>query len=71
MYDHKSKVEQVPLISVVIPTYNREEMLRRAISSVLAQTFQDYEILVVSDGSTDKTEKIVKKIKETAKWLIL
>jgi glycosyltransferase involved in cell wall biosynthesis len=43
------------LFSVVIPTYNRAELLRIALDSVFAQTFTDYEVIVVDDGSTDGT----------------
>jgi glycosyltransferase involved in cell wall biosynthesis len=47
-----------PLISVVIPAYNAEKYLEETLASVRAQTFQDYEILVVDDGSTDRTVQI-------------
>jgi glycosyltransferase involved in cell wall biosynthesis len=43
------------LVSVIIPTHNRFELLKRAVQSVLAQTFQDFEIIIVNDGSTDQT----------------
>lgn len=46
-------------VSVIIPTYNRAKTLPRAIDSVINQTFDDIEILVIDDGSTDDTTKLV------------
>jgi len=51
-----------PKVSVVIPTYNRADMSRNAIESVLAQTFSDLEVIVVDDGSLDGTGQILQKV---------
>jgi glycosyltransferase involved in cell wall biosynthesis len=52
-----------PFFTVVIPTYNRADFISKSITSALAQRFQDFEIIVVDDGSTDHTEEVVKSIK--------
>lgn len=49
----------MPFFSIIIPTYNRSTKVKRAIDSVLAQTFVDFEILVMDDGSTDDTPNII------------
>ena len=49
-----------PLVSVVIPTYNRGWIVKEAIDSVLEQDFHDYELIVVDDGSVDNTPTILK-----------
>jgi glycosyltransferase involved in cell wall biosynthesis len=51
-------------VSVVIPTYNRASLLGRAIKSVLEQTYQDFEIIVVDDASTDNTEEVVRNLRD-------
>lgn len=47
------------MISVVIPTYNRAGLLKKAVDSVLGQTFRDFELIVVDDGSSDGTEALL------------
>ncbi|MCK5736725.1 MAG: glycosyltransferase family 2 protein [Spirochaetaceae bacterium] len=49
------------LISVIIPTFNREGLILRALDSVLTQSFRDFEILVIDDGGSDGTAELVKK----------
>jgi glycosyltransferase involved in cell wall biosynthesis len=50
-----------PKVSVIIPTYNRAATVRNAIESVLGQTFSDLEVIVVDDGSSDGTDKILQE----------
>lgn len=46
--------------SVIIPVYNRERLIEKALDSVFAQTFDDFEVIVVDDGSTDQTAEVVR-----------
>lgn len=48
-----------PKVSVIIPTYNRADLLPRAVNSVLSQDFRDYEIIIVDDCSTDATQEVI------------
>ena len=52
-------------VSVIIPTYNRAEKLHKSISSVLAQTYTDFELLIIDDGSTDHTDEVVNSFADT------
>ena len=48
-----------PKISVILPAYNAEQYLRTAVDSILEQSFRDFELLVINDGSTDSTKEII------------
>jgi glycosyltransferase involved in cell wall biosynthesis len=51
-----------PTVSVVIPTYNRADKVGKTIDSALAQTFTDYEVIVVDDGSSDETGRVLRNV---------
>lgn len=52
----------MPLVSVIIPAYNAEDYISQCLSSVLSQTLSDIEVIVVDDGSTDRTASIVEEL---------
>lgn len=54
----------IPKVSVIIPTYNREHLISNSIQSVLAQTYKDFELIIVDDGSSDNTEEVVLSFKD-------
>ena len=54
-------MKKTPLVSVVIPAYNAEYFIEKTLDSVIAQTYTDYEIVVVDDGSSDNTKKVVEE----------
>lgn len=61
----------MPFFSIIIPTYNRAHILQRAIHSIITQSFRDYEIIIVDDGSTDKTKQVVHGIEDESIHYIL
>ena len=50
------------MVSIIIPTYNREKTILRAINSVLEQTYNDIEVIIVDDGSKDNTREIIESL---------
>ena len=54
-----------PKVSVIIPTYNRADLLPRAVDSVLSQTYDDYEIIIVDDHSSDNTQDVIAKFSDS------
>lgn len=60
-----------PRVSVILPAYNREDFVARAIDSVLAQTFTDFELIVVDDASTDGTRSVLERYRDTPRLRLI
>ncbi|QUL99338.1 MAG: glycosyltransferase [Candidatus Fermentithermobacillus carboniphilus] len=58
-----------PLVSIIVPTYNRASLLLRSLTSLFNQTYKNIEIIVVNDGSTDSTEEVVAPYLDRIKYL--
>jgi glycosyltransferase involved in cell wall biosynthesis len=57
-----------PAVSICIPTYNRRDYLKETLQSVFAQTYDDYEIVIVDDGSTDGTGEMIKQLSRSVRY---
>ncbi|GJH20325.1 glycosyltransferase family 2 protein [Caballeronia novacaledonica] len=60
-----------PRVSVVIPAYNAGAFIEQAVNSVLAQTFQDFEVIIVSDGSTDNTARVLNRYERDSRVRVI
>ncbi|MDF1756310.1 MAG: glycosyltransferase [Verrucomicrobiales bacterium] len=60
----------MPLLTVILPAYNAEVHLAEAINSVISQTFSDFELIIIDDGSTDRTGEIINEIDDSRIRLI-
>lgn len=64
MIQSYSRVEQTPILSVIIPVYNTESYLHRALDSVLCQDFSSFEVIAINDGSEDQSGRILDSYKK-------
>ncbi len=60
--DNEARDALKPKVSVIIPLYNHEKFVENAIQSVLTQSYEDLELIIINDGSTDKSEEVVRSI---------
>jgi glycosyltransferase involved in cell wall biosynthesis len=65
------RIEKIPNISVVIPTYNTEKFIEETLDSIRNQSFNDFEVIIVDNGSTDNTLNILNKYKRMDKRFII
>lgn len=65
-----SKTGNSPLVSIVLPMYNAAKYIKECVDSILAQTYSDFELLIIDDGSTDDSVKIVETYKDSRIRLI-
>jgi len=56
---------QLPLVSIIMPAYNAQDYIKQSIQSVVKQTYNNWELLIINDGSTDNTVSIVESFKDT------
>jgi glycosyltransferase involved in cell wall biosynthesis len=59
----------MPKVSVIVPVYNHEKYIAECVESVLNQTYRDFEVVVVDDGSTDRTSEILKRFKDKIRYI--
>jgi len=53
-----------PLVSVIVPCFNAQDFIKESLDAILSQTYLNFEVIIVDDGSTDKTIEIIKRYAE-------
>lgn len=69
-YQFKEQVPH-PLVSVVLPVFNAEKYISEAVASILAQSFTNFELIVINDGSTDNTLNILKSYQVDSRVILI
>lgn len=64
-------MKKQPLVSIILPTHNREKYIKKAIESVWVQTYKNIELIIIDDGSTDKTHEIISELSEKNPKIII
>lgn len=65
----ENKLDSLPLVSIITPSYNQGDFIRETIESVLNQTYENIEYIVMDGGSTDNTVEILKEYEDRIKWV--
>jgi len=53
-----------PFFSIILPTYNQSDFLKKSINSILSQTFQNWELLIIDNNSTDNTDNVIQSFQD-------
>jgi glycosyltransferase involved in cell wall biosynthesis len=67
-FEHRVAKTENPLVSIIMPTYNNAHFLPESLAAILKQTFRDFEIIIVDDGSTDDTETVVQPYRSSIRF---
>lgn len=67
----KTALDDEPLVSIIVPGYNEEKVLGACISSILASSYQHFELIMVNDGSTDSTAKVMRDLAEANPYTVI
>ena len=70
LIENTKRTQEKPLVSIIMPTYNRKDIIQNAINSVLKQTYENWELIIIDDGSSDGTRDLLNKV-NSAKIKIL